>query len=114
MDPLKPPGRKARLLVVPKKRLPAQGGAAKGHERFYAFVEATEPRDGGEGEEGESGGGETKETEGGGGGSVRGAKALVSQLVANEYETKTRGTRHQGAARLLAEAAYVIGRGGSR
>lgn len=48
----------------------------------------------------------------GGGGS--GAKALIARLCAFEYETKTRGVRHQPPARMLAEAAYVIGRGGKR
>ena len=99
MEPLAPPGRSARLIAVPKKRLPAQGVAALGRERFSAFVEATQPP------QGDVAGGDSGDG---------GAKALIATLGASTYETKTRGTRHQGAARLLAEAAYVIGRGGSR
>lgn len=176
MDPLSPPGGKARLVVVPKKRLPDQSEEKKGRERFYAFVEATRGASGGEqpaggggdardgvsggrgaggeggskggaeggeieksvggeggqggksvgGSEGEKesggsgrvqevgGGGEGPHEGGGGGGTSSGAKELIASLGAEEYETKTRGVRHQGAARLLAEAVYVIGKGGKR
>jgi hypothetical protein len=167
MDPVTPPGHRARLVVVPKKRLPGQGPGSRGRERFYAFVEKTlEPggKESGEGSEGQrveggegderdevaataaaaaAGGGAAGDdaaAEGGGGGDAAaaggsgsggggdgggsgafggavisaGARALISRMGALEYETRTRGARHQGAARLLAEAMYVIGRGGKR
>jgi hypothetical protein len=101
--------------VVPKKRLPSQSDRDKGHERFYGFVEATAPREaGGEEGRGGQGGEEEGQGEGQGEGGLLGAKALVARLGGKEYETKTQGTRHQGAARVLAEAAYVIGKGGQR
>lgn len=116
LDPLSPPGHKARLVVVPKKRLPAQAGDKRGRERFYGFVEATAPRaasdaggaGGGTAEaegEGEAKGaavageragkGEGAEAGGGEAGGLVGVKALVARLGAEEYETKTRGTRHR-------------------
>lgn len=130
MDPLSPPGRKARLVVVPKKRLPSHGG----HERFYSFVQAVAERGdtaaaaGGGGSGGSGGGdgsadpdeGQAAPSSGGAdqgdkaAGRLAGAPALLASLGAHTYETKTRGTRHQGAARLLAEAVYVIGKGGGR
>jgi len=136
MDPISPPGHKARLVLVPKKRLPGKGEAAKGRERFYAVVEATAERDGGDGDSGgdeglvgSGGGGASGSKQGGAGANDEGGsstpagasgivssgvKALIAKLQGSQYETTTRGTRHQGPARLLAEAVYVIGRGGKR
>ena len=39
---------------------------------------------------------------------------ITSEMTASENETKTRGTRHQGAARVVGEGTYVIAKGGSK
>lgn len=138
MDPLVPAGHRARLVIVPKKRLPGQRKGERGRERMFAYVEATEPleqqqqqaeeeqkqqqQQGKYGEQQQeeekqqptTGPDERSEEPASTGGGGSGAKALIARLCAFEYETKTRGVRHQPPARMLAEAAYVIGRGGKR
>lgn len=60
--------------------------AADSHERFFGFIEAV---------------GDTVEQ-------------LISGLGERQYETKTRGTRHMAAARIVAEGTYaIVQRGGS-
>ena len=71
-----------RLLLIGRQQLPDP--AAKGRERFWAFVSLVcdEPRQ------------------------------MADELGAFEYETKTRGRRHQGAARPAGEGVYQLVRHG--
>lgn len=73
-----------RLITVGKKRLPDPESsgkeASKRKEMFWATVTAV-------GED---------------------LKSLVDELGPKSYETKTRGTRHEGAARLVARGGYAI------
>ncbi|MFW6076863.1 MAG: hypothetical protein ACOC71_03855 [Hyphomicrobiales bacterium] len=69
-------GRKVRLLVVGRKRLPSP----EEHERNWGFVDMVA----------ESG------------------EAIEAELRAIDYETKTRGERHEPAARPAGEGVYAI------
>ncbi|KAF8202432.1 hypothetical protein BJ912DRAFT_944787 [Pholiota molesta] len=73
-----------RLVTVGKKKLPDPESAgkegSKRKEMFWATVTAV-------GED---------------------LKSLVDELGPKMYDTKTRGTRHEGAARLVARGAYAI------
>ncbi|KAL6304868.1 hypothetical protein BKA93DRAFT_825472 [Sparassis latifolia] len=83
-EPTDQPKKNFRLLVIGKKSLPdPEVGGGKGggrHQVFWATIVTV--------------GDDLKE--------------LQEGLGASTYETKTRGTRHQGSARLAARGAYAI------
>jgi hypothetical protein len=80
---LSPHGEKTyRLAVLGREKLPDP--SAKGKERYWGFIDAVES-DG---------------------------RALVEGLTEKTYETKTRGTRHQPAARPAGEGKYQVLRHG--
>lgn len=80
---LSPHGRKRyRLLLIGRQKLPDP--AASGRQRFWSFVSMVRDE----------------------------PKPIVDDLGAYEYETKTRGTRHQAAARPAGEGVYQIVRHG--
>jgi hypothetical protein len=73
---------KLRLIVIGRKVLPEP--KARGHQRFWGFVEAVAAK----------------------------PEAMADALKAQVYETKTRGTRHLPAARPAASGAYRLLRHG--
>lgn len=80
---LSPQGRKScRLAIIGQERLPDP--ARKGKARFWGFIEAVK----------------------------QSGRQVSEGLTEQTYETKTRGTRHQPAARPAGEGAYEIVRHG--